>query len=216
MARKPGIVAELGRPETPEETAARKAKASRIHGGARTTRNLIWALVGSLLVLVVIILGVPRGSSTTLDNPVDYRAAAAEVQSGEPGRTIAVPNLDSGWKSNAAELRTDADTEVESWYLGFVTPGGQFLGMHQGFDATDEWVDGIIGDPLSTTTATVDGVEWTVYDNRASAEDVGNIEYAMVTGEGESTFVLFGTAEPAEFAEFAEAIGPAVAATPAE
>jgi hypothetical protein len=37
------VVAELGRPETPEETAARKAESSRVYRSSQNFRNLIAA-----------------------------------------------------------------------------------------------------------------------------------------------------------------------------
>ena len=43
MAQHPRIVAELGRPETPDETASRKAESSRVYRASQNTRNLIVA-----------------------------------------------------------------------------------------------------------------------------------------------------------------------------
>jgi hypothetical protein len=62
--RQPRIVAELGRPETPEETAARKAENSRKHRENQTLRNLVFALLSSLAVVLVLVLvvGGPAGA----------------------------------------------------------------------------------------------------------------------------------------------------------
>ncbi|MEG0162069.1 MAG: DUF4245 family protein, partial [Aurantimicrobium sp.] len=54
-------------------------------------------------------------------------------------------------------------------------------------------------------TVTIDGQQWTVYDNR-SMNDAGNVEYAMVTTLGRSTVVLYGTADDAEFEQLATSI----------
>ena len=51
MARGPRIVAELGRPETPDETAARKAESSRVYRASQNTRNLVAALLVTLAVV---------------------------------------------------------------------------------------------------------------------------------------------------------------------
>ena len=82
MAQKqkpPRIVAELGRPETPEETAARRAENSLKHRQRQTVQNLILALGASLLVVLVIVLIVPRS-----DAPMSHssqRAASASPRS---------------------------------------------------------------------------------------------------------------------------------------
>ena len=47
------------------------------------------------------------------------------------------------------------------------------------------------------------------YDRR-SADDVGNLAYALVTTAGASTIVLAGTASDAEFAVLADAVARAV------
>ena len=62
MARAPRVVAELGRPETAQETADRKAEFSRTYRASQNTRNLIAALLVTLAVVVVIVFAVPRGS----------------------------------------------------------------------------------------------------------------------------------------------------------
>ena len=61
MAERRGrVVAELGRPETPSETAARKAESSRVYRSSQTFRNLIAALLASVAVVLVIAFAVPR------------------------------------------------------------------------------------------------------------------------------------------------------------
>ena len=54
------IVAELGRPETPEETANRKAERSRLHRSNQTALNLVAALIVCLVVVLLIVLVVVR------------------------------------------------------------------------------------------------------------------------------------------------------------
>ena len=54
------IVAELGRPETPEEAAARQAESSRRYRTSKTFPNLVWALLVCLGVVLLIVLLVPR------------------------------------------------------------------------------------------------------------------------------------------------------------
>ena len=49
-------------------------------------------------------------------------------------------------------------------------------------------------------------VAWSVYDDRDSANP-GNLAYAMTASERGSTYVLFGTANDAEFETLATAMG---------
>ena len=211
MAQKqkpPRIVAELGRPETPEETAARKAENSLKHRQRQTVQNLILALGASLLVVLVIVLLVPR-SDTPMERDVDVPAVAeqAQVASDDP---LAVPVLPDGWRANAAELRTSDVDGVTAWYVGYLTPSNEYIGMYQGLEANPTWVAELLERTIATGTVTVDGVEWTLYDNRESGVDVGNARYGLTTEAGGSTFVLLGTATPEEFETLAAALVPTI------
>jgi hypothetical protein len=208
--RPPRVVAELGRPETPEETAARKAANSQKHRQQQTLKNLVLALGASLLVVLVIVLLVPR-TDTPVDRDVDVASIAeqARIASDDP---LAVPELPEGWRANAAELRTSEVDDVTAWYVGYLTPGNEYLGMYQGIDANPTWVAGQLARTAATGTTTIDGVEWTVYDNRESSVDVGNAKYGLTTEAGDSTFVLLGTATLDEFETVATALVPTIRA----
>jgi Protein of unknown function (DUF4245) len=206
--RRPRVVAERGRPETPEETAARKAENSLKHRQRQTTKNLLLALGASLLVVLVIVLIVPR-SDTPVERDIDVAAVAeqAQIASDDP---LAVPRLPEGWRANAAELRTSSVDGVTAWYVGYLTPSNEYIGMYQGLDANPTWVAGLLARTIATGTTTIDGVEWTVYDNRESGEDVGNARYGLTTEAGASTFVLLGTGTPKEFEAIAAALVPTI------
>lgn len=199
-ATEPRVVAELGRPETPDETAARKAANSRNYRESKTTRNLIVALVSSLGLVLLVALVVPRPDQAPRP-PVDYAAIAAEATASAP---LAVPELPDGWKANKALLSIGND-DVESWNIGFVTPDNQFAAMTQGIDANQSWVAAQLGDIEKTGTTTINGVEWTLYDNRDD-DDPGNFAYAMTAEFDGSNYVLNGTAFEAEFTELAKAV----------
>ena len=104
------IVAELGRPETPEETAARKAENSRAHRANQTTRNLVLALLASLAIVLFAVLIVVRPTAN-LVAPVNYQTVAAQAQKNVT-ETLAAPALPAGWHSNDAELKTDSGKTV--------------------------------------------------------------------------------------------------------
>lgn len=192
--KEPAVVAELGRPETPEETAARKAENSRRHRSNQTLLNLVIALVASLGIVLFLVVVVVRPDSATRP-AVDYVAIAGDAQaaSDEP---LIVPRLPQGWSANDARLVTKSG--ILDWYVGFITPSTQFVALEQGIQGNPTWLATIIESAKPTGTTSIDGLDWTIYDRR-DAKDPGNFAYSMSTTSGGSTIVLHGTAPTAEF-----------------
>ncbi|MDH6536153.1 DUF4245 domain-containing protein [Aurantimicrobium minutum] len=203
MSKKPKIVAELGRPETPAETAARKAENSRLYKSRKTINNLVYSLLVTVGLVAVIYFLVPRADGEP-NWQVDY-VAQSEIASKSLGESLLVPAMPEQWRANAAELRNATNGQVTSWYIGFITPSDKFIAFNEAFDANETWVSNELKDYPATGTVTIDGQQWTVYDNR-SMNDAGNVEYAMVTTLGRSTVVLYGTADDAEFEQLATSI----------
>jgi len=203
------IVAELGRAETPEETAARKAENSRKHRSNQTVLNLVGALLASLAVVAFIFLVVVR-PATSQREPVDYLSIAAEAQ-GTVTATLAAPPLPTGWSANRAEFDDSGSDGIKTWRIGLVTPSTQYIAIDQGVDANASWVATVLDGAPSSGTTTIDGTEWQVYDRR-SVSDPGNLAYALVTTvpaadeKSASTIVLSGTAPDDEFATLASAV----------
>ena len=203
MSKKPKIVAELGRPETPAETAARKAENSRLYKSRKTINNLVYSLLVTVGLVAVIYFLVPRADGEP-NWQVDY-VAQSEIASKSLGESLLVPAMPEQWRANAAELRNVTNGQVTSWYIGFITPSDKFIAFNEAFDANETWVSNELKDYPATSTVTIDGQQWTVYNNR-SMNDAGNVEYAMVTTLGRSTVVLYGTADDAEFEQLATSI----------
>ena len=194
------IVAELGRPETPEETAVRKAAQSRLHRANQTVRNLVWSLVATLIVVLLLVLVVVRPDPAPVAS-VDYREVAAQTVAPE-GAALIVPKLPEGWRANAASLRTV--DQVETWYIGFITPKGQFIALEQGFDANETWLAGHFAES-STEPQAVPGLDFTEVLGR---EDAGNYERVWTTElDGDDRVVLYGTAGVEEFGLLATSLG---------
>jgi hypothetical protein len=198
------IVAELGRPETPEEIAERKAAASAKRRSNQTAINLVLALLASLGVVALVILVVVR--PTAIDRePVDYSAVAADAQQAVDVSLI-VPALPDGWTANRAELVTGTGDGIDSWQIGLLTPGEQYIGFVQGIRVDERWVSEQTANGEPTDSVTIGGHVWQVYDRR-DVQDPGNLAYAMTTVSGDSTVVLGGTASDAEFETLAAAVG---------
>ncbi len=180
MATGPRVVAELGRPETPDETAARKAASSRAYRSSQTFRNLIAALIATVAVVAVVYFGVPRGTPPE-PAPVDVAAAASAVQS-STGRTVLTPEVPATWRANSARIEDGA------WRVVYA-PGTGFVRVAQGFDAAETWPTSVLGGYAATGTTTIDGIEWDVYDLRAG----DGIDYALVTHAGADTVIVYGS-----------------------
>jgi hypothetical protein len=206
------IVAELGRPETPEETAARKAEQSRLYRDRKTLNNLLYALLVCVGLVAAIVFLVPRSEGSLLQD-VDFAKVAADAQPSMP-IPLAVPVVPEGWTSNAAEIRTSTGDDIVSWYIGLITPEKQYIGITQALDANPTWLNDQVASGRASSVVSIDGVEWDVYDNRTSSTDVGNVEYALTTESGRSTYVVFGTATPEEIATVAGALSENVLAQP--
>lgn len=202
----PRIVAELGRPETAQETADRKAAASRKHRANQTLFNLVIATIASLGIVLFLVLVVVRPTPEPSPS-VDYVSAAAEAQ-GASSEPLVVPVLPADWPANAA--RFENRSGVLTWYIGFITPSVEFIAFNQGVDANPTWLQDMVDSRAITGTTTIDGVTWDVYDHR-TAPNPGNYAYALSTERGGSTFVLHGTASDAEFEALASTIAAEVA-----
>jgi hypothetical protein len=208
--RPPRVVAELGRPETPEETVDRLADNSRRYRSRKTVNNLVLSLLATLGAVLVLVLLVPR-SDTTIDRTVDVAAVAAQVQTGLPDRLV-VPQLPGGWRANAAQWRVGGSDKIPSWYIGLLTPGNEFIGLTQGFGANPSWLAAQLDDAPASETRDIGGIRWDVYRNPAADQDRGNFAFALVSSAGTSTYLLAGTADEDEFAVLAETIAPELVA----
>lgn len=202
------IVAELGRAETPQETAERTAASRARRRSNQTALNLFIAVLASLGIVAFLVMVVVRPDQGSLREPVDYLASAAEAR-GVVDAPIVAPPLPESWSANHAELRTGSD-DVTTWSVGFTTPKRSYLAIIQGIEANTSWVADQVRDARAGATVTIDGITWTSYDRR-DASDPGNVAYALVTTTGDSTIVLAGTAGDAEFAFLAAAIAKELA-----
>jgi hypothetical protein len=209
VSREPRIVAELGRPETPQETADRRAAASEKRRANQTTLNLVLALVASLAIVAVLVLVVVRADAPTRE-PVDYATIGASAD-GAIGADAIVPALPDTWVANRAEASRAGSDGIAEWRIGFVTPREDYLQLSQAVGtaggAGAGWLADETRDAAASGVESIGGLEWTVYDRRET-RDAGNVEYALALElpDVDETVVLSGTADDAEFAELAAAV----------
>lgn len=201
MAKKPKapvVVAELGRPETPAETARRKATDSYLYKKRKTVNNLVFSLIVSLGVVLIMALGVPRGAGTFEDLSVDVPKLAAEA-SPSAGRTLTAPAVPEGWKAKQAELRRSGN--VTSWQINYTTADEAFASVTQGFTAdgspVDEtWLMRNLEQQSPTGAEELAGVDWLVYDYPKSNPDSSNMLFGLQGEINGDTILVYGTDTP--------------------
>ena len=203
MAR---VVAELGRPETPSETAARKAEASRIYRGSQTMRNLFAALIATLAVVIIIVLMVPRGD---IERPssIDVAAVAERVER-DIKHPVVVPPVSDDWRVNSAKLVSGQPTQ---WEIIYAPGDGQgFLRVSQGIQADAVWASRELQAAKLGEVLTLDGVEWQSY-TFADPSKSGNISYALSTIAGADQILVFGSSPEKLIQETAAELAPQIA-----
>jgi len=207
--KQPRVVAELGRPETPEETARRKAENTRKHYANQTAVNLTLSIVASLGIVLFLVLVVVRPGGTVNRQVIDYRSVAEQAEA-SVDVPLAAPPLPDGWSSNRAEIDTGSADGVSTWYVGLITPDDQFIALEQGIDANETWLSNAVQTTPATGTATIAGLDWQVRDRR-DADDPGNYAYSLTTTVDRSSYVLHGTADDTEFETLATAVAEQIA-----
>jgi hypothetical protein len=196
------IVAELGRPETPQETAERKARDRVIRRSRQNFRNLIGSLVICLAAVVLIVLLVPRGDG--VQQPAIDVASVAKQYGDTAGQPLVAPKVPASWKSNAAELRGSGDRS--SWYVGYVIDGTGYAGLTEGLPGDSTLLATALDDAKSTGTTTIGGLPWRVYDRRDLGSDAGNVAYGLATRIGSVVVAVYGTAPVSEVRSLAAGV----------
>lgn len=207
MNKRAPIVAELGRPETPEETAARKAASSKAYRGSQTFRNLIAALLVTVAVVAVIIFAVPRGEPANAPK-VDLVGISENVES-TMERPVIVPDLDGFWRVNKAELQNGATPVWEVTLAPAADDERGFLKLAQAFDADSSWAPQVLNGIAPTDSVRISGLEWDVFQPR-NADANANVTYAIGTQAGDDYVLLYGARSADSTAELAESLVPQI------
>lgn len=207
MSKQPPIIAELGRPETPDETAARKAASSKAYRSSQTMRNLFAALLVTVAVVAVIIFAVPRGEPVE-QKPLDVAGIAAGVES-SMDREVLIPELGTFWRANAAAMQGGATVVWEVTLAPKADDERGFIKVAQAFDADSSWAPQRLNGIAPTDTARIGGLEWDVFKPGGSDSNA-NVSYAIGTQAGDDYILLYGSRSPDSTAELAESLIPQI------
>jgi len=214
MARKsssePVIVAELGRPETPGETAERKARNSRLYRERKTVNNLVFSLIVSLAMVLLIVLIVPRGVDAWSGHSVDVARSASDTAA-TAGQPLVAPEVPEGWKAKQAELRSAPSGDIAYWYIGYTTKSDAYAAVIQAFTNSgapvdDSWIAQQFEAQAATGSERIGGLDWTVYDHPERNPDTTNMVFGLQAAVGDATLLVYGTESPDELRALAASV----------
>jgi hypothetical protein len=198
---------ELSKLSDDERAKKRRAK--------QTQNNLILSLLACLGMVAVIVLAVPR-PTTSLIPHVDYKTVASQAAS-TSGLPVAAPKLPGyTWYSNAARFTAKPADGVANWYVGFVGPKGEYLGLTQGFDANPTWTTLQLQGDIPSGAITIDGTKWVIWQATTKNDPPKSRDYALVAdmaAKGSAPaqqFIVFGSATKAQLKSFAQSVIKAV------
>ncbi|WP_337006372.1 MULTISPECIES: DUF4245 family protein [unclassified Microbacterium] len=207
MSKQPPIIAELGRPETPDETAARKAAFSKAYRSSQTVRNLVAALLVTVAVVAVIIFAVPRGEPVAA-KPIDVAGIAEGVES-SMDRPVLIPELGTFWRANGAEMQGGATVVWEVTLAPKSDTERGFIKVAQAFEADSSWAPQRLNGIAPTDTVRIGGLDWDVYKPGGS-EANANVTYAIGTQAGDDYILLYGSRSADSTAELAKSLIPQI------
>jgi hypothetical protein len=163
----------------------------------RRNRSNLYTLSGALLasfavVFVIVILAIRPDPMTRAE--VDWSDVHASAPNPQALVNPIFVDADGDWWSNRAEY-IGGDT-VE-WYIGFVTPAGEFVSIEQFTGTIPPELLGLLDD-ADPVTVTVAGSSATVVD-RSTLKNPGNYElvYQFPLASGGS-LIVSGTADRTE------------------
>lgn len=216
MAKKqkpPVVVAELGRPETPSETAARKAHDSRMYRQRKTVNNLVFSLLVSMGMVLVIFLLTQPGEDVFKDRSVDV-AELAESAAPSAARPLAAPQVPAEWKAKQAELRGSGG--VSSWHVNYTTVDAAtgteaYAAVVQAFTAdgapVDEtWIAQQLEGQVPTGDEQIEGIHWIVYEHGDRDREQSNVLFALQGEWQGDTILVYGTDTPANLRVLAASV----------
>ena len=170
----------------------------------QTLINLVLSLLASLGVMILVLLVVPRDDSNRIQH-VDYISVGKQV-SANGNVPLVNPKVPKGWWANSARWQGAKSDGVASWYVGFVGPKGQYIGLTQGFNTNPTWLALQTTVSLSNGELTVDGRTWNIYQNPTKNNPPKTRDYIISTTIGSDDILLYGTASQADFEAFASAV----------
>ena len=181
------------------EDAAAKRRARQ------TVNNLVLALIASLGIMLAIVLIVPRDDSNRIQK-IDYKSIAAEAHASS-GKQIVAPELPAGWWANSARWSPKPVDGVQNWYVGFVGPKNQYIGLTQAFGINPTWLALQLKNNSKTGTQAIGTYSWDIYEATEPNDPVKTKDFMMVLNYNkQDVAIMYGVAKPQDFVDIGTAI----------
>ena len=210
---------------TPAESDGQNAHAPKAHADASTdssvvpqitqkqakrinapARNMIISMLAMVAILIPVLWLMPQPDKNPYRPQVNLSQVAAESTQ-QAGFPVAVPQLES-WHYNYARWTGNTPDNIPYFKSGQVTSKNHFIELIQAKDTNPTWVAQQVDNAAKQGTESISGVEWEVRSatSKKNNEKVYSYVAQVPHGNGETTTVILtGTADPAEFAQLADA-----------
>lgn len=179
----------------------------------QTLNNLLLSLAATAGLVVILVLAVPR-PTTSLLKSVDYQATAQQAASSANLPIVAPELLGDGWYSNSARWNNKPTDGVKNWYVGFVGPKNQYLGVTQAFNSNQTWAMLQLKGDAPVGAVKMGGLNWIEWQATTVNDPVKTRDQAYVTdiklGNRIDQILIYGTATEAEFNKFATLVSKAI------
>ena len=206
---------ELSKLQGEERAKARRAR--------QTLYNLLYSLAACIGLVIVMVLAVPRPSQSLIQ-PVKYLEVAASAAQSSQQPIVAPQLMTKNWYSNSARWTAQPADGVANWYVGFVGPKNQYLGLTQAFESNPTWLTLKLKGDMPTGSRIIDGRKWVIWQSTVKHSPAATMDYALVTDlvnpkrnpgmNGPNTptdqVIVYGTATKAEFNKFATLVNRAI------
>ena len=176
-------------------------ESAKKHRARQTLNNLLLALAASLGVMLAIVLAVPRNDSLQIP-AVDYRSIAAAAQ-GSTSNPILVPNVDASYKATSARFTGKPTDGVQTWYVGFTTDKGNYIGMTQAFGVNPTWLALQTASVVLASQFDINGQTWQEFESPVVHKPKETKDYILLLKHGNDAVLLYGTADKSAFKDFA-------------
>jgi hypothetical protein len=178
----------------------------------QTLNNLLLSLAATAGLVVILVLAVPR-PNTSLLQAVDYKSAAKEAASGSSLPILAPELLGKGWYSNSARWNSKTADGVSNWYVGFVGPKNQYLGLTQAFGSNQTWSLLQLKGDVPVGSVTMGGLKWVEWKSTTISDPPKTRDHAFVADVNVNNrldqLLIYGTATKTEFNRFATLVAAA-------
>ncbi len=173
-------------------------------GQRRGSQRSLGGLVGALIAvfgLIACVWGLTWFQHRDLEDPartVDYAPALAAARAQAPFAILAPRPVPAGLR--ATSVSWDSTGARKSWQLGFVTDGGEFVGLYEGNGPAADVIEASTPARDPGPPVTIAGAQWLTLTNDARGET------ALVRTTSGVTTVVTGTAGEAVLSSFAGAL----------